>query len=155
MIQEQIHPLNFDPIILAYKEGNNFGRLIEMDFVITAPGELVYTIQIDQKHLAVPFAAHGGVVASLMDSTLGICALSLVCTDGLIVSTVEMKLNFLAPVRPGDVLTGYSKLLSKGKKLVVTEADIINQNGVIVAKGMGTFNAYPKEKAGYTTESRP
>ena len=146
---EKIHPLNFDPIILAYKKGNNFGRLIEMDFEIFNPGELEYKIKITEAHLATPYAAHGGVVSALMDSVLGISALSMVCVDDKIVSTVEMKLNFLAPVRLGDQLTGVAIVLSKGNRIVVTEAEIKNQNGLLVAKGMGTFNAYPKEKAGY------
>lgn len=150
MSMENIHPLNFDPIILAYKTGNNFGRLIKMDFEIISPGELEYKIEIDESHLATPFAAHGGVVASLMDSTLGICALSLVCAEDKIVATVEMKLNFLAPIRKGDILIGKSKLVSKGNRIIVTEADIFNQDGVLVSKGMGTFNSYPKEKAGYS-----
>jgi uncharacterized protein (TIGR00369 family) len=89
------------------------------------------------------------VISALMDSVLGISALSMVCTDDKIVSTVEMKLNFLAPVRLGDQLTGTAIVLSKGNRIVVTEAEIKNQNGLLVAKGMGTFNAYPKEKAGY------
>ena len=146
---EKIHPLNFDPIILAYKNGNNFGRLIEMDFELFSPGELEYKIKITESHLATPYAAHGGVVSALMDSVLGISALSMVCTDDKIVSTVEMKLNFLAPVRLGDQLTGTAIVLSKGNRIVVTEAEIKNQDGLLVAKGMGTFNAYPKEKAGY------
>ncbi len=146
---EKIHPLNFDPIILAYKNGNNFGRLIEMDFELFNPGELEYKIKITEDHLATPYAAHGGVVSALMDSVLGISALSMVCTDDKIVSTVEMKLNFLAPVRLGDQLTGTAIVLSKGNRIVVTEAEIKNQDGLLVAKGMGTFNAYPKEKAGY------
>ena len=146
---EKIHPLNFDPIILAYKKGNNFGRLIEMEFELFNPGELEYKIKITEVHLATPYAAHGGVVSALMDSVLGISALSRVCTDDKIVSTVEMKLNFLAPVRLGDQLTGTAIVLSKGNRIVVTEAEIKNQNGLLVAKGMGTFNAYPKEKAGY------
>jgi acyl-CoA thioesterase len=146
---EKIHPLNFDPIILAYKKGNNFGRLIEMEFELFNPGELEYKIKITEVHLATPYAAHGGVVSALMDSVLGISALSMVCTDDKIVSTVEMKLNFLAPVRLGDQLTGTAIVLSKGNRIVVTEAEIKNQNGLLVAKGMGTFNAYPKEKAGY------
>ena len=149
MSANRIHPLNFDPIILAYIEGNNFGRLLEMNFEIFAPGELEYKITILEKHLATPFAAHGGVVSALMDSVLGICALSAVCADGYVVSTVEMKLNFLVPVRVNDQLIGKPALLSKGKRLIVTEAEILNQDGVIVAKGMGTFNAYPKERAGY------
>ncbi len=146
---EKIHPLNFDPIILAYKKGNNFGSLIEMEFELFNPGELEYKIKITEVHLATPYAAHGGVVSALMDSVLGISALSMVCTDDKIVSTVEMKLNFLAPVRLGDQLTGTAIVLSKGNRIVVTEAEIKNQNGLLVAKGMGTFNAYPKEKAGY------
>jgi acyl-CoA thioesterase len=146
---ELIHPLNFDPIIVGYKKANNFGRLIEMDFEILGPGELEYKISILEKHLATPIAAHGGVLATLMDSVLGISALSLFCTEGKIVSTVEMKISFLAPVFVNDQLIGRSKVLSKGKRLSVTEAEITNQNGVLVAKGMGTFNAYPKEKAGY------
>ena len=55
----------------------------------------------------------------------------------------------MAPVRLGDQLTGTAIVLSKGNRIVVTEAEIKNQNGLLVAKGMGTFNAYPKEKAGY------
>jgi acyl-coenzyme A thioesterase PaaI-like protein len=58
-------------------------------------------------------------------------------------------LNFLAPVRLGDKLQGESFVLAKGKRLIVTEAEIRNQNNVLVAKGMGTFNVYPMEKAGY------
>ncbi len=149
MRENRIHPLNFDPIILAYIEGNNFGRLLEMNFEIFDAGKLEYKITILEKHLATPSAAHGGVVSAVMDSVLGICALSLVCADGYVVSTVEMKLNFLAPVRLNDILIGKPSLLSKGKRLIVTEAEIVNQDGVIVAKGMGTFNAYPKERAGY------
>jgi len=149
MSSSSLHPLNFDPIIIGYNKANNFGRLIEMDFEILGPGELEYKMIITEKHLATPIAAHGGVVSTLMDSVLGICALSLFCAEGKIVSTVEMKINFLAPVFANDRLIGRSKVLSKGKRLSVTEAEIMNQKGIVVAKGMGTFNAYPIEKAGY------
>jgi uncharacterized protein (TIGR00369 family) len=149
MSGKELHRLNDNPIIQGYIKGNNFGRLIEMDFEIKEAGKIIYHIEILQKHLATPIASHGGVVASLMDSTTGIAALSLVCEEGFIVSTVELKLNFLAPVRLGDKLQGESFILAKGKRLIVTEAEIRNQNNVLVAKGMGTFNVYPMEKAGY------
>ena len=143
------HDLNQNSIIQGYVKGNNFGRLIGMDFEIVEAGVIEYHIQIEEKHLATPIASHGGVVASLMDSTTGISALSLVCEDGFIVSTVELKLNFLAPVFLGDKLIGKSSFLSRGKRLIVTEAEVLNQDGKLVAKGMGTFNVYPLKKAGY------
>jgi uncharacterized protein (TIGR00369 family) len=146
---DKIHPLNFNPIILSYKEGNNFGRLLDMDFEIFGAGKLEYKLKINKSHLATPFASHGGLVSALMDSVLGICALSLVCEEGKIVSTIEMKLNFLAPVKLGDYLLGKANLLNKGNRIICIEGEILNQNEVLVAKGMGTFNAYPKEKAGY------
>ena len=143
------HSLNDNAIIQGYIKGNNFGRHIKMHFEILQPGDVHYRIIIDDCHLATPIASHGGVVASLMDSTLGIAALSLVCEEGNIVSTVNMNLNFLAPVKKGDELNAFSKVLTKGKRLIVTEAEIFNQNKRIVAKGMGTFNIYPNHKAGY------
>jgi uncharacterized protein (TIGR00369 family) len=120
-----------------------------MDFEIFSPGKLEYKIKINKNHLATPIAAHGGVISSLMDSILGICALSLVCEEEKIVSTIEMKLNFLVPVKLGDYLVGRSNLLTKGNRTIITEGEIFNQNGILVAKGMGTFNSYPKDKAGY------
>ena len=143
------HSLNFNPIILGYIKFNNFGRHIGMQFNILSPGKIEYSITIKEFHLATPFAAHGGVLSAFMDSVLGISALSLVCVDNKIVSTVEMKLNFLSPVKLGDTLVGRSSVLSKGNRIIVTEAEIVNQENILVGKGMGTFNAYPKEKAGY------
>jgi len=149
MLGKELHRLNENPIILGYTKGNNFGRLIGMNFEILSEGKVEYHVQIEEKHLATPIASHGGVVASLMDSTTGISALSMVCEEGFIVSTVELKLNFLAPVFLKDKLIGKSSVLSKGKRLIVTEAEVFNKDGKLVAKGMGTFNVYPMEKAGY------
>lgn len=146
---DKIHPLNFNPIILAYNQGNNFGRLLDMDFEIFGPGKLEYKLKINKNYLATPFAVHGGLISALMDSVLGICALSLVCEEGKIVSTIEMKLNFLAPVKLDDYLVGKANLLNKGNRIICIEGEIFNQNDVLVAKGIGTFNSYPKEKAGY------
>ena len=50
----------------------------------------------------------------------------------------------------GSYIAPYqSSLLKAGSRIVFMEALIYNQEGLIVSKGSGTFNAYPKEKAGY------
>lgn len=148
-MDKTIHPLNFDALILAYKESNEFGKFIQMDFQILSPGKLTYKLIINKNHLATPIAVHGGVISSLMDAVLGVSALSLVCTDKKIVSTIEMKLNFLNPVFLNDELIGTSKVLSFGKRIIIVEGEIHNQNGKLIAKGIGTFNSYPQEKSAY------
>lgn len=136
-------------IIQEYRRGNNFGRNLDMDFEIIEPGIVNYWMIVQEQHLATPSAAHGGVIAGFMDALLGVGALSAVCDEMDIVSTVEFKISYFAPCLIKDKLTGTTKLLKKGKSLVFLEGEIYNQNGVLVAKGNGTFNRYPALKIGY------
>lgn len=141
--------LNHHDIIKQYIEQNNFGRLVGMDFVIQETGIVNYFLTLNKDHLATPLAAHGGVIASLLDATLGVGALSTVCEAKKVVSTVEMKISFFHPALLGDNLQASSKVLKKGNRLIFMEGVIMNQKNELIAKASGTFNAYPKEKAGY------
>lgn len=83
----------------------------------------------------------------MLDATLGVAALSMVCEENQVVSTVELSTNFLKPACTGDELTGTAELIHKGKRLLYFEGKIRNQHGEIIAAGKGTFNAYPIAKA--------
>jgi uncharacterized protein (TIGR00369 family) len=141
--------LNQHPLIQTYIQNNRFGDLLGMQFSILAPGKVEYRLEIGDEHLATPFAAHGGVISGLLDATLGVGALSAVCEENQVVSTVEMKVSFFRPVMRGDALIAHSTILQKGKRILFAEAIIHNQNKELVAKATGTLNRYPKEKAGY------
>ncbi len=138
-------------LIDQYIAQNNFGRTLGMDFKILEPGLVHYFITIKPEHLATPKAAHGGVISALMDGLLGVTALSVSEKDNDIVSTVEFKINFLGPAFVGDTLQGIGKVEQKGKRLIITSGEIIcpERNNASIAKAMGTFNAYPAQKAGY------
>jgi uncharacterized protein (TIGR00369 family) len=103
--------------------------------------------------LATPTTAHGGLVAGYMDGILGLAALYVSSEDGKLVSTVEFKINYLAPVFKGDILIGKGWTISAGKRIIVAQGEIINEsNGKKVAIATGTFNAYPYEKSGISFE---
>jgi uncharacterized protein (TIGR00369 family) len=137
------------PIVEGYIKSNNFGRLLSMDFEIVSPGNICYKMPITEAHLATPIAAHGGSVSAMMDAAMGVCALSKVIMEDKVVSTVEMKISFVAPAFKGDVLTANANILKAGKRLVFVEGKITNQEGWLVAFASGTFNAYPSSKAGF------
>lgn len=138
------------PIIKKYIEFNNFGRELGLNFTILEPGVVKHTLTITEKHLATPHTAHGGVTAAMMDAVLGVAALSLVCEEFKIVSTVEFKINYLNPALVGDELSGESIIEQKGNRIVIVSGTIkaLNRDKVI-AKAIGTFNAYPAEKVGF------
>lgn len=133
-------------IIALYKQSNQFGKEIDLEYDILPGGEVINRITIGQKHLATPVAAHGGVMAALADSTLGVAALSVSYKNGNLVSTVEFKINYLKPVLLGDTIKGLPRIRQVGKKLIFVEADFVNQNNELVATANGTFNQYPFTK---------
>jgi uncharacterized protein (TIGR00369 family) len=139
-------------LIEQYIAQNNFGKTLGMDFKILEPGFVHYFLTIMSEHLATPKAAHGGVISALMDGLLGVTALSVSALENKIISTVEFKINFLAPALLDDELIGIGKMELKGNRLIIVSGDIIcpNRNNIVIAKALGTFNSYPAEKAGYT-----
>lgn len=138
------------PIIKKYIEFNNFGRDLGLHFDIIEPGLVKHTMIVTEKHLATPHTAHGGVTAAMMDAVLGVAALSLSCLDLKIVSTVEFKINYLNPALLGDELSGESVIEQKGNRIIIVSGTIKSLNrDKVVAKAIGTFNAYPAEKIGF------
>lgn len=144
-----MHYLVDHPIVKAYIAHNHFGAMLDMEFQVGNPGEIVYHMDIQQKHLATPRAAHGGAVSALMDGTMGVCALSEVVVDNNVVSTIEMKISFVSPALIGKKLIGTAKTIKKGKRIVFVEGQIHNEDGDLIAMGTGTFNVYPAAKAGF------
>ena len=144
-----MHPLNQHDLIQKYIAGNHFGALLGINFEILEKGKVIYHSTIEDKHLATPFAAHGGLLATLCDGALGIAALSQVAEIGKIVSTIEMNIKYLKPVLLGDQLIAKAEIIQAGNRLIFSEAKVYNQKKELVVSASGTFNAYPKEKAGY------
>ena len=130
-----------------YKSISQFDDYLGIDLQVHAPGEITCALVIEKHHLAAPDACHGGVISALMDSTLGITALSYAASIGNFCSTVEFKLNYISPARLGDELRGTAEIGFTGSRLIVTSGRIVeSKTGRLIALGMGTFSQYPMSK---------
>lgn len=138
-------------LIQKYIQSNQFGRLVGMEFKIMEAGVVNYYLRVEPQHLATPRAAHGGLISALVDGALGVAGLSAVYHENKVVSTVEYKINFLSPALLHDELVACAKVEQKGKRLLMVSCDVLcsNRNNTLIAKAMGTFNAYDAGKAGY------
>ena len=135
-------------LIELYNKMNHYGRANGMELKVIEPGTIEYRMTVREDHLATPLAAHGGTLAGFMDAILGVASLSAVAKDDKLVSTLEFKINYLLPARPGDVLIGNGRVDHQGKVILTASGEITNENGDVLAKGLGTFRAYPFEKSG-------
>lgn len=141
---------NFREILIkVYEETNAFGRANGMELTRFEEDGIEYRMRVKKEHLATPTTAHGGLVAGYMDGILGVAALYVSSENACLVSTVEFKINYLAPVFVDDVLIGKGWIISKGKRIIIAQGEIINEKTAEkVAIATGTFNAYPYEKSG-------
>ncbi|WP_172460933.1 PaaI family thioesterase [Priestia endophytica] len=88
---------------------------------------------------------HGGVIASLVDMSIG-NAVHPNLNKNQYSTTVELKLNYLKPLT-GTEIIAKSYLLHKGKTLLVGKSDIFNDKGQLVATGSATFMILNKENS--------
>ena len=81
--------------------------------------------------------AHGGAITSLADTAVAFALMTLI-QPGERVTTVEMKINFLAAVTEGELI-GESRILQKGKQLALADMEVKDGKGKLIAKGLATY----------------
>jgi uncharacterized protein (TIGR00369 family) len=107
-------------------------------------GTSVLEIELEEKHLQ-PFGyVHGGAIASVMDAATFWAVFPQV-KDGMGLTTVEIKVNFLAPVREGKLLAK-GRCIKIGKTLALGDATIYDGNGNLLAHGTATMMIVPDLK---------
>lgn len=141
-----MHDLNSHHIIQKYNEFNRFGDVLGMHFEIAEKGKVVYKVEVTSQLLATLHAAHGGLLAALVDGALGIAALSCVVEDECLVATVDLNIKYLRPALLNDTITAYGEVIKQGKRILFSEAKVYNQKQELLAISSGTFNAYPFAK---------
>lgn len=116
-------------------------------------GKSILEIYLQEKHLQPFGVVHGGVFASLIDAA-GFWAVFSQAEQGTGMTTVELKLNYLAPAIDGT-LTGYGKCLKLGKTLGLGEARIEDRNGRLLAHGTTTLIVQPDMKLDNQDDAPP
>ena len=111
--------------------------LLSMEIKGLSWGESLLEIQAQEKHLQ-PFGmVHGGVFASLVDAA-AFWAVYTQVPEELGMTTVELKLNYLAPLASGRMIAR-GKSLRVGKTLCLGEASIVNDEGILLVHGTSTM----------------
>ncbi len=89
---------------------------------------------------------HGGALASISDASIAAALATLVDHEREIMATVEMKINYIAPVRGGDIVCE-AKIIQRGRSVAVGESSLYGGDGKLIAKAMATFMVKEKPQA--------
>jgi uncharacterized protein (TIGR00369 family) len=94
-------------------------------------------VAVQEKHLQPYGIVHGGVCASLVDAT-AFWAVFPHIDDGVGMTTVELKINYLAPISKGTII-GRGRSIKVGKKICLGEARLEDEKGSLLAYGTATM----------------
>lgn len=113
-----------------------FSALLGFRYISIGPDEAVVEADPGTEHCNGSGIVHGGLLASLLDTTTG-WAVHARVPAGTAAPHVQLSVQYLRAARPGVVLVCRARVLSVGRRIGSTEAEI-TQDGVLVAKATGT-----------------
>ncbi|MEP7271723.1 MAG: PaaI family thioesterase [Acidobacteriota bacterium] len=116
---------------------NSFPTLlgIEIDSIENGRSRLV--MDVTEKHLQLQGIMHGGAIATLIDTAVAVAIIG-ASEPGARFTTIELKVNYLSPIREGRVYAD-AKLIRDGKRIVVAECDVFEPRGKLAARGLLTY----------------
>jgi len=114
-----------------------FYRHLGIDLMNLSWGRSKIRVKVRRELTQDAGVAHGGVAAALVDSAVGLALCTMLASEEFII-TVELKVNFIAPAKPGT-LTATGKIVHKGKRIAVGEAEVRDAKRTLIAKGLATY----------------
>src|SRR5437899_1428053 len=120
-------------------------RLIGFDLISVKPGEAVVQFEATEAHANPMGTLHGGVLCDIADAAMGI-AYSSNLDEGESFTTLELKINFLKPVWKG-LLLATGRVVKQGRTVALTECDITDEKGNLVARATSTCMTLRGEQA--------
>lgn len=131
-------------------EGTNLEEVVQQEFSREAPlfklagfkitrvakGEANMSFSTSEINVRRGGLIHGGVVMYALDTVCGLSVMTVNRSTDQV--TLELKVNFLAPLLNSPYLA-HGKVLRAGGRTVVAEGEVFDSAGKLCAKALGTW----------------
>jgi len=128
-----------DALLDLIRRGENcpYYKLLNIKIEEVKSGYARLAMSLEEKHLQFLTTVHGGAIASLADSA---AAWATIGSDGsrMVPVTLEMKINFLAPVESGRLIAE-ARIVHQGKTISLSDVEVKDYRGSLVAKSLVTY----------------
>ena len=111
-------------------------RLIGFQLVAVEPGHATFSLDADERHHNPMGTLHGGVLCDIADVAMGL-AYGSTLEEGETFTTLELKINFLRPVRSARLVAD-GLVVQRGKTVGLAECSVTDERGRLIAKATST-----------------
>ncbi len=134
---EDIAPNFRKALIEKMKTNVPYWALLGMEVVDVKKGWAKTKLPFDHKLTQPDGLAHGGAIFSLADASVAVALLGLIDKDETLV-TIEMKINYLRPVKDGEMFAE-AKIINRGKNTALGDVEVTHSSGKLIAKCTSTY----------------
>ena len=114
-----------------------FARLLGIEVDSVEPGHAVLSMQLRHEHMRNNAIAHGGVIATLIDSAMAIAIMALLEENERTV-TVDLTIHYLRPVPEGSAKAS-ARVVRAGRRVVTVSAELFDGEGKLAATAISTY----------------
>jgi len=111
-------------------------RLIGFTLTAVAEGRATVVLEAGPQHSNPMGTLHGGILCDVADAAMGIAYASTL-GEGESFTTLELKINFLKPIWNAK-LTAEGKVVKRGRTIGLTECEVTDEKGSLVARASST-----------------
>ena len=120
-------------------DGRGFRELVGAELSEAGDGRAAVRLRAEERHLNPGGTVHGGAISTLVDISMAEAIGTTVAEGDERPVTVEVKVNYMAPGRPGAIVSE-ARVRKGGKRMTVVEAEVSQEeDGEVVALATGTF----------------
>jgi uncharacterized protein (TIGR00369 family) len=134
----------FERELLRRFHGSKTTKTFGFQMVKMQRGRVTLGMRVAPRFLQVHDQLHGGIIAALADTAAALAAYTVMPAGSRLV-TLEMKINFLEGVERGEV-QARGRVLRAGRSTIVSECDVRDGPGRLVAKALVTLAVKAGEK---------
>lgn len=120
------------------QQKTNLGTLLDMSVETLEPGRVAFGLRTREDFGNPLGTLHGGICSTLLDSAMS-CAVHTSLPEGAGYTTLELKVNFVRPVRLDGVrLHCEGTTIHVGSRIATAEGRVTDDEGRLVAHGTST-----------------
>jgi uncharacterized protein (TIGR00369 family) len=120
-------------------------ELLGIDVVSAGEGLCTMKLEAEERHSNPMGTVHGGILCDLADAAMGMAFFSTL-EPGESFTTLELKINYLRPFWIGT-LVARGRVVHRGKTVGMTECDVVDDQGRLIARATSTCLALRGEAA--------
>jgi uncharacterized protein (TIGR00369 family) len=112
-------------------------QLVGFRLTAISPDASIVELDVDERHADPTGWLHGGILCDIADAAMDL-AYATTLKQNEAFSNLELKINFLRPVRHGR-LRAIGRVVRADRTISLVESDVVDEQGRLVARATGTF----------------